>query len=211
MNFNIFELYRVFAIIGLIFLIKQIVFLCNKHKNSTYFALPFWLCFGVWTMETLLFLLADAFGKPNGLNNIEPQGVRVTLFVFLLIQVVMTVLMYLFCGRYAVFNIVYMPKKRRKPLMVNFDESYIVFYGLFKLNKKKIYIRDISIEDSAYIMQFAESKLFPYAAIIGAEEYFFVQLKNGKSIKICNKCGILSGSTVELIKLAKTLGIKFES
>lgn len=211
MDFNVLKLYRVFALIGLILVIKQIIFLCKKPKNSTHFSLLFWVCFYPWAIETAVFLLGDMFGKPDRLNVIESQGVKIVLLLILFVQIVLTVLLYLFSGRYAEFHIVYKPKKKRKPLMVDLDESYIVLYGFLKFNKKKIYIRDISIEDSVYILQLAESKLFPYAAIFAAKDRFLIKLKNGKAFKIRNKCGVVFGPTAELIILAKTLGVRFES
>lgn len=211
MDINVLEFYRIFAFIGLIIIIYQVVFLCNKQHSVTYFSLPFGLCFFVWVIETTSLFLADMFGKPDGLDDINSQSIIFILYIFLLTQVSLTVLLYLFSGPYAEFHIIYTSKKRNKAAKINLEESYIVLYGFSKLSKKKIYLQDISIEDSVYVMQFSKSKFFPHAAVIGSKEYFSVKLKNGEVINIINKHGILSGAIHELITLTKVLGIKYVS
>ena len=211
MDINVLEFYRIFAFIGLIIIIYQVVFLCNKQHSVTYFSLPFWLCFFVWVIETTPLFLSDMFGKPDGLDDINSQSIIFILYILLLTQVTLTVLLYLFSGQYAEFHIIYTSKKRNKAATINLEESYIVLYGFSKLNKKKIYLQDISIENSVYVIQSLKSKFFPHAAVIGSKEYFSVKLKNGEVINIINKHGILSGAIRELITLTKVLGIKYVS
>ena len=127
------------------------------------------------------------------------------------LQAALTVLLYLLSGKYSEYHIIYNPKKTRNPLTINFEESYIILYGFFKFKKKKIYIKDISVENSTYVMQSLKSKYFPLAALLGSKEFFSVKLKNGKLVNIINKQGVLSGATYELIKLTKVLKIKYTS
>ena len=209
MDINVLEFYRIFAGIGFILVVKQILFLCNKHQNATYFKLPFWISAFLWAMETVLFALVDVFGKPDGLNIIESQSTAFMFYFFFLVQVGLTVLLYVFSGKYAEYHIVYNAKKSKHRPSVNLEESYIILYGLLKFNKKKIFMCDIIAEDSFYAMESLRSKMFPYAAVLGSREYFSAKLKNGAIVNIFNMHGILSGATCELIKLTKVLGVKY--
>ena len=209
MDINILEFYRVFAVIGFILIVKQIVFLCNKPKNSTYFVFPFWICASLWLIETALFVLVDIFGKPDGLNIIESKSIVFILYVFLFVQVGLTVLLYIFSGKYAEYHIIYNAKKRKQN--IDLEKSYIVLYGLLKFKRKKIFIRDINVEDSSYVMEHLKSKLFPYAAILGSKEYLSAKLTNGTTVNIGNKPIFLSGETYAMIKLTKVMGIKYIS
>lgn len=211
MDINILECYRIFAVIGFILIVKQIVFLCNKPQNSTYFIFPFWISASLWALETALFVLVDVFGKPDGLNTIESQSIVFILYVFLFVQAGLTVLLYIFSGKYAEYHITYNAKKKGKNLTINLEESYIVLYGLLKFNRKKIFIRDINVTDSSYVMENLKSKLFPYAAILGSKEYLSAKLTNGKTVNICNKSVLLSGEIYAMIGLTKVLGIKYVS
>ena len=211
MDTNMLTIYRIFAVLGAVLLIKQIIFLVNKPKNSTYAGLLFWLSAFLWIMTTIPFVLVDVFGKPDGLNTIESNGVLAVLYVLLSMQISFTILLYLFSGKYAEYHIVYNPKKRKEKVTINYEESYLVLYGMLKLKKKKIFIRDIVVEESYYVHQFLQSNLFPYAAMIGAKEYLSAKLVDGKTVKISNQSIFLSGDCMALIKLIKTIGIKYVS
>ena len=211
MDTNMLTIYRIFAVLGAVLLIKQIIFLVNKPKNSTYAGLLFWLSVFLWIMTTIPFVLVDVFGKPDGLNTIESNGVLVVFYVLLSLQISFTILLYLFSGKYAEYHIVYNPKKRKEKVTINYEESYLVLYGMLKLKKKKIFIRDIVVEESYYVHQFLQSNLFPYAAMIGAKEYLSAKLVDGKTVKISNQSIFLSGDCMALIKLIKTIGIKYVS
>jgi hypothetical protein len=211
MDTNMLTIYRIFAVLGAVLLIKQIIFLVNKPKNSTYAGLLFWLSAFLWIMTTIPFVLVDVFGKPDGLNTIESNGVLAVLYVLLSMQISFTILLYLFSGKYAEYHIVYNPKKRKEKATINYEESYLVLYGMLKLKKKKIFIRDIVVEESYYVHQFLQSNLFPYAAMIGAKEYLSAKLVDGKTVKISNQSIFLSGDCMALIKLIKTIGIKYVS
>lgn len=211
MDTNMLTIYRIFAVLGAVLLIKQIFFLVNKPKNSTYAVLLFWLSAFLWIMTTIPFVLVDVFGKPDGLNTIESNGVLAVLYVLLSMQISFTILLYLFSGKYAEYHIVYNPKKRKEKATINKEESYLVLYGMLKLKKKKIFIRDIVVEESYYVHQFLQSNLFPYAAMIGAKEYLSAKLVDGKTVKISNQSIFLSGDCMALIKLIKTIGIKYVS
>ena len=140
MDTNMLTIYRIFAVLGAVLLIKQIIFLVNKPKNSTYAGLLFWLSAFLWIMTTIPLVLVDVFGKPNGLNTIESNGVLAVFYVLLFIQISFTILLYLFSGKYAEYHIIYNPKKRREKATINYEESYIVLYGMLKFKKKKIFI-----------------------------------------------------------------------
>lgn len=211
MDINMLTIYRVFAVLGTVLLIKQIIFFINKPKKSTYALLPFLLSAFLWGIATITFVLTDVFGKPDGLKIIESNGVLVVLYVLLFIQISFTILLYLFSGKYAEYHIIYNPKKRREKATINYEESYIVLYGMLKFKKKKIFIRDIVVDESYYVQQFLQSKLFPYAAIMGSKEYLSAKLVDGKTVKISNQSIFLSGDNTALIKLTKTLGIKYTS
>jgi hypothetical protein len=211
MDTNMLTIYRIFAVLGAVLLIKQIIFLVNKPKNSTYAGLLFWLSAFLWIMTTIPFVLVDVFGKPDGLNTIESNGVLAVFYVLLSMQISFTILLYLFSGKYAEYHIVYNPKKRKEKATINYEESYLVLYGMLKLKKKKIFIRDIVVEESYYVHQFLQSNLFPYAAMIGAKEYLSAKLVDGKTVKISNQSIFLSGDCMALIKLIKTIGIKYVS
>ena len=203
--------YRIFAILGIVLLIKQIIFLINRPKNATYAVLLFWLSAFLWVMATIPFVLVDAFGKPDGLNIIEPKGILVVFYALLFIQISFTILLYLFSGKYAEYHIIYNPKKRKEKATINYEKSYIVLYGMLKLKKKKIFIRDIVVDESYYVHQFLQSKCFPYAAVIGSKEYLSAILVDGKTVKISNQAIFLFGDHTALIKLTKILGIKYIS
>ncbi len=212
MDINILKIYRIFAIIGLILIVKQIVFLCTKTKNVTYYGIPFWLFAFIFTLESFLFILVDLQGKPNGIDSITPQSnVYILLLIFLFIQVCSTLLLYLFSGKYAEHHIVYNEKKGRKKATVNIEESYIILYGLLKFINKKVYVRDISVDESCYITTSLKSKLFPYAAVLGSNNYMLIRLVNGKTIKISDFSVFLLGDTFALLQFTKALGIKISS
>ena len=117
----------------------------------------------------------------------------------------------MFSDKYLEYHIVYNNLKRKKPQAINLEESYIILYGLslFKINKKKIYIRDIVVEQSYFVFEYKPSKLFPYAAMMGTKNYMIAKLISGKKVKISSNPLLLSGDIFTLSRLAKKMKIKF--
>ena len=211
MDINILKFYRIFAVIGLVLIIRQIVFLCNKPQNATYFVFPFCASAFLWGLETAVFILVDVFGKPNGLNIITSSSIAFILYLFLSFQTCSTILLYMFSGKYVEYHIVYNNFKKKKLQVIDPEESYIILYGLglFEINKKKIYIRDIVVEQSYFVFECKSSKIFPYAAIMGTKNYMIANLISGKKVKISSNPLLLSGDIFTLSRLAKKMKIKF--
>ena len=207
---DIIKLYRIFALVGLFLIIYEMIFVKKRQKHTTYAMFPFRISSILWAFFTGCLIFLDYSDKNNVLNGLTLQKLLSSysfLLFYFIPQVCLTFMLFLFSGKYAEYHIVYKPKKKRKPWTVDLEESYIVLYGLLKF-KRKIYIRDIVIEDSYFIDEFKPSKLFPYAAIIATKEYMVAKLTNGKTIKInCSPFFILD-ETVALLELAKKMRIK---
>ena len=172
---------------------------------------PFYVSSIYWVFITGCLAVIDFTDRDGELNGLTFRYILDTysflLFIFL-IQVCLTLMLYLFLGKYSEYHIVYNPKKKRKPLTINLEESYIVLYGLLKVKKEKIYIRDIVIEDSVYVMEYLKSKFFPILAVIGSKEYMIAKLTNGKTIKINCSPFFIYDESLNLLSLAKTMKIK---
>ena len=208
---DIIKLYKIIALGGLIFIIYEIIFVKRKKKNTTYAIYPFCFSSIYWVFFTGCLAVIDFSDRDGELYGLTFRYILDTysflLFIFL-IQVCFTVMLFLFLGKYSEYHIVYNPKKKRKPLTINLEESYIVLYGLLKVKKEKIYVRDIVIEDSVYVMEFSESKFFPILAVIGSKEYMVAKLTNGKTIKINCSPFFIHDEGFTLLSLAKTMKIK---
>lgn len=213
MEFDIIDLYKVFAIIDIFLVIRKIIFIKRKVPNVTYYALYFFVpCAILGFLYTLTLFLVAEFSNPPmpPLMEMEIEH-RILWISFLLINFCITVMLFVLSRKYATFHIVYYPKKRRKPKVVNVEESYIIRHKLF--GDQTILVRDIIPEESFYYMiDGKESKLFPYAQLLGSEEYMTIKLKNGKKVKIQSYSVFLSASSIdtlsELYDLAKALNIE---
>ena len=210
---DIIKLYKIFALVGCIFIIYEIIFVKRKKKNTTYAMFPFYLSAIMWVFISGCLIAIDVGDSENQLHDLPFKSVftsfgSLALFSILLLQVCLTLMLYLFLGKYSEYHIIYNPKKKRKPLTINLEESYIVLYGLLKVKKEKIYVRDIVIEDSVYVMEFLKSKFFPILAVIGSQEYMIAKLTNGKTIKINCSPFFIYDESLNLLSLAKTMKIK---
>lgn len=211
MDMDIIKLYKVFALVGLIFIVYEIFFVKQRKKNTTYAMFPFLISAILWVFLTgclVVIDITDTNGELSGLTLPSLLSSHIFLLLLFVIQVCLTIMLFLFLGKYSEYHIVYNPKKKRKPLTINLEESYIVLYGLLKIKKEKIYIRDIVIEDSYFVDEVNSSKFFPIASVIGTKEYMVAKLTNGKTIKInCSPFFILD-ETNTLLFLAKLMKIK---
>ena len=166
----------------------------------------------IWILYTTLFVLVDIWGKPNGLDGPNPPIKQehldnfIMFSVFLVVQISCTILLYLFCGKYAEFHLVYNPKKRRKPLTFNMEESYFVYYGFLK-RKRVIWLRDIIVEESRYIAEVEYSKAFPIASAMASTDRLILKLTNGKTYKITIREAFVAGSGDGFLTIAKVMNI----
>lgn len=207
---DIIKLYRFFALIGFFIIIYEMIFVKKRQKYITYALFPFLVSSMLWAFVTGCLIFLDYSDQNNVLDGVTLQKLLSShsfLLIYFIPQVCLTFMLFLFSGKYAEYHIAYKPKKKRKPWTVNLEESYIVLYGLLKI-KRKVYIRDIVIEDSYFINEFKQSKLFPYAAIIATKEYMITKLTDGKKVKInCSPFFILD-ETGALFDLAKKMRIR---
>lgn len=198
---------------GLCFIVYEIIFIKRKQKNTTYAMFPFFLSAILWGFFTGCLIAIDLADSENKLNDIPFESIMnsfgsLGLFSLLILQICLTITLYLFSGKYAEYHITYYPKKKRRPLALNYEDSYIVLYGLLKVNKQVIYIRDIIVEESYFVYEFTPSKWFPIAGIIGSKDYLVARLVSGKRIIINCSPFFIYDANNDLLALAKFLKIK---
>lgn len=217
MDINILKLYRIFAVIGLAIIVYEIILVCKifirkEIKNVTMCTMAFFWPGVIWILDTSVFMLGDFLGKPDGLDGLNPSiypenmDGYIVFLVCLFLHIGSTVLLYLFCGKYAEFHLVYNPKKRRKPLTFNMEESYFVYYGFLK-RKRVIWLRDIIVEESRYIAEVEYSKAFPIASAMASTDRLILKLTNGKTYKITIREAFVAGSGDGFLTIAKVMNI----
>ena len=207
MAINYIRFYHLFAvIIGLYFVIKQLILICRKPQNCMYFLLPYIFLIPLWIQANIVLILSEF--PPVSLDvSMGDPGARISLAIGFVMHIILTLFIYILNGKYIEFHITYLPRTRRKHIRVNLDESYIIFYGLNKFKQQKIFVRDIIVEESYYGTFIEDTKIFRFAAALGSEKYFVFKLQNGKIVKIKYCPFFLYGDILELGYLSYALGI----
>ena len=205
-------LYRIFAILDVVLIIKRILLVRKVSKNTAYYASHLF-CLLVFLVIILTFgFIVMEFPTDSGRSfyntpfSDQILGPAIMLYVFI-IYICASLGLFIVSRKYATYNIVYNKKVRRKKQTVNLEESYIILHKMF--GDKKIFVRDIVVEESCYYMiDGPKSKLFPNASIYGIKEYMILKLTNGQRIKIQNNDLILEGEGCALLDLTKALDIE---
>ena len=211
MDTKIFLTYRILIVLSVIAIIKRIMMMRRASEHTKYYAnYVFWVFTVVAFLNHFCFVLCE-FGDFYSMSFDDLEtGHIVMMCYFFMASTCFTIGQFIFTREYTTYNIVYNKKIKRKPLTINYDESFIVLHKLFK--DEKILVKDIVVDESCYyrIQHECKSKLFPYANILADESYAILSLTNKKKVKIRDDNIYLQGAMLDWFNLSKALNLQIK-
>ena len=202
------DLYKIFIVITIVLIVKRICLTKNKSPQVTHYSR---FVFFIWAAIVIIanfgfMLISEAHNSPFSMPLSKLSGTEWCIILgTVFLNVIPTMLLYVFTRKYATYHLVYKSKTKNKKIRIMMEESYVILHRM--LGDKKIPVKDIVIEESAYyLIDGHKSKITPYAEILGQQSYAIIKLTNGKKIKLQDDWFLLEGGDGAL-RLAKELKI----
>lgn len=211
MDLVISSLYKIFIFVEVLLVIKRIRLMHKRTSNIVcYSNYIFGTVIYLTAICYLMFILLDIGYAIHG-NQWETAsaGVKAIILIFLFLSLILLLPLYITTCKYAEFNITYRSIKKKS---IDLESSYILLYKPFT-KPEKIVLSDIVIEESKFYFPISkESRLFPLAGTLHAEEYLTIKLLDGRKRKIGGSVFLLTDNfSYQIYDLTKKMNIEWIS